>query len=183
MWKLNFSEITAKLNPMAQKYKYVLLIFLVGIIMLCLGSPRDAPKQYDNNTNIENTTSTFDLSSFEDSLEKQLSSINGAGEVSLLLSIEGTEETVYASNIRESTSSDSNNIYEKDLSVLSDSSYGEEPVKVKSISPTFRGAVVLCEGAADVSVKYSITEAVSAACGLSMDKISVLQMDTTQEDK
>lgn len=151
--------------------------------MLCLGSPRDAPKQDDNNTNIENTTSTFDLSSFEDSLEKQLSSINGAGEVSLLLSIEGTEETVYASNIRESTSSDSNNIYEKDLSVLSDSSYGEEPVKVKSISPTFRGAVVLCEGAADVSVKYSITEAVSAACGLSMDKISVLQMDTTQEDK
>ncbi|HIV61778.1 MAG TPA: hypothetical protein H9746_02880 [Candidatus Butyricicoccus avistercoris] len=183
MWKLNFSELTSKLQPMAQKYKYVLLIFLVGIIMLCLGSPRDAPKQDDNNTNIENTTSTFDLSSFEDSLEKQLSSINGAGEVSLLLSIEGTEETVYASNIRESTSSDSNNIYEKDLSVLSDSSYGEEPVKVKSISPTFRGAVVLCEGAADVSVKYSITEAVSAACGLSMDKISVLQMDTTQEDK
>lgn len=183
MWKLNFSELTSKLQPMAQKYKYVLLIFLVGIIMLCLGSPRDAPKQDDNNTNIENTTSTFDLSSFEDSLEKQLSSINGAGEVSLLLSIEGTEETVYASNIRESTSGDSNNIYEKDLSVLSDSSYGEEPVKVKSISPTFRGAVVLCEGAADVSVKYSITEAVSAVCGLSMDKISVLQMDTTQEDK
>ena len=181
MWKLNFSELTAKIQPMAQKYKYVLLIFLVGIIMLCLGSPRDAPKQENNKS--ENTTTTFDLSAFESSLEKQLSSISGAGQVSLLLSIEGTEETVYASNIRESTSGENNNIYEKDLSVLSDSNYGEEPVKVKSISPTFRGAVVLCEGAADISVKYSITEAVSAACGLSMDKISVLQMDTTQEDK
>ena len=177
MWKLNFSEITAKLNPMAQKYKYVLLIFLVGIIMLCLGSPRDAPES-NSQTNNSNTTSTFDLTSFEDSLEKQLSSINGAGKVSLLLSIEGTEETVYASNIRESSSGESNNIYEKDLSVLSDSGYGEQPVKVKSISPTFRGAVVLCEGAADINVKYSITQAVSAACGLSMNKISVLEMGT-----
>lgn len=183
MWKPNFSELKIKLQPMAQKYKYVLLIFLVGIIMLCLGSPRDAPNKDDYKSNDENITSTFNLSDFEDSLEKQLSSISGAGQVSLLLSIEGTEETVYASNIRESTSGESNNVYEKDLSVLSDSSYGEEPVKIKSISPTFRGAVVLCEGAANVSVKYSITEAVSAACGLSMDKISVLQMDTTQEDK
>ena len=62
MWKLNFSEITAKLNPMAQKYKYVLLIFLVGIIMLCLGSPRDAPNKNNNQSNNENTTTTFDLS-------------------------------------------------------------------------------------------------------------------------
>lgn len=182
MWKLNFSEFTAKLQPIIQKYKYVLLIFLVGIIMLCLGSPRDAPIQDDKSNNDNNITSTFDLDSFESSLEKQLSSIKGAGQVSLLLSIEGTEETVYASNIRESTSGDSNNIYEQDLSVLSNSNYGEEPVKVKSISPTFRGAVVLCEGASDISVKYSITQAVSAACGLSMDKISVLQMNTTQEE-
>lgn len=181
MWKVDFSKLVYKVQPMAQKYKYALIILLVGILMLCLGSPRDAPE--DKQPQEDNQISTFNLNEFESSLEKQLSSIDGAGQVSLLLSIEDTEETVYASNTRKSTSGEANNTYENDLSVISDGSYGEQPIKIKSISPTFRGAVVLCEGADDNNVKFSITEAVSAACGLSMDKISVLKMNSYSKEE
>lgn len=179
MLKTNLFEIVEKTKPIYQKYKYALLIFLIGIIMLFIGSPRDAPKAQDTKINID---TSFNIKEFQENLEKQLSSIKGAGKVSLLLTIEDTEEAVYASNIRESSSGESNNIYEKDISILSDNSYGEKPIRIKSISPTFRGAVILCEGAKDYNVKLNITEAVSAACGLSMDKISVLEMDKEEEN-
>ena len=59
---------------------------------------------------------------------------------------------------------------------MSDSSYGETPVLLKNNYPTFRGAVILCDGADSDAVRLQITQAVAALCGISSDHISISKM-------
>ena len=182
MYQQKVREWTQKWLPRLQKYRYVWLILLAGLIMLCMGSPRDAPEQAAS-ADLQTDTSAFDLSAFQDSLQQQLSRIEGAGQVELLLSMEDTETVVYASNTRTSESGENSSSYEDNISIVSDGSYGEQPVRVKSICPTFRGAVVLCEGGGSTEVRWAVTQAVSAACGLRTDKITVLKMQSASERK
>ena len=55
---------------------------------------------------------------------------------------------------------------ESDVAVISSSGYGETPVTVKNVLPTFRGAIVLCDGAEDAAVRLAVTQAVETVCGL-----------------
>ena len=102
--------------------------------------------------------------------------IEGVGRVELMLSLDQTEEAVYAVNTRQTAGGGDSRSYESDLTVVSDGSYGETPVTVKNLLPTFRGAVVLCDGADDAGVRLAVTQAVGTVCGLGADKITVLKM-------
>ena len=52
----------------------------------------------------------------------------------------------------------------------------DAPVVVQTIYPTFRGAVVVAEGADAGSVKLDLVNAVSSLTGLGADKITVIKM-------
>ena len=93
-----------------------------------------------------------------------------------MLSLDETGEAVYASNVREAENGGESGSYESTLSTVSDGSYGEQPVRIKETCPTFRGAVVLCDGAGQSGVRLAVTDAVGAVCGLGADRISVIQM-------
>ena len=82
---------------------------------------------------------------------------------------------LHAVNTRQTSGSDSRS-RESDVSVVSNGSCGETPVTVKRVLPVFRGAVVLCDGADDASVRLSVTQAVSTVCGIGADKVTVLKM-------
>ena len=93
-----------------------------------------------------------------------------------MLSLKESEEAVYAVNVRRTQNSETAQSYESNLTVLSDGSYGETPVTVKRMLPTFRGAVVLCDGADDAAVRLAVTQAVGTVCGIGSDKVTVLKM-------
>ena len=120
--------------------------------------------------------SAFDLAAFEQALCDKLAAVDGVGRVELMLSLEESGEAVYAVNTRQTTGMDSSQSYESDLTILSDGSYGEKPVTVKNLLPTFRGAVVLCDGADNAQVRLAVTQAVSTVCGIGSDKVTVLKM-------
>lgn len=162
--------------PRIARYKYALIILLVGILLLYAGGgARDKPEQSE--PRMEGTEQAFALDSFEMRLEKKLSQIAGIGRVTLMLSLEESGQSVYASNIRQTDNEQQNGSYESTLSTVSDGSYGEQPVRIKETCPTFRGAVVLCDGAQDSRVRLAVTEAIRAVCGLRTDRISVIQME------
>ena len=121
-------------------------------------------------------TAGFDLAVFEQDLNEKLAAIEGVGRVELMLSLDQTEEAVYAVNTRQTRNGDAGQSYESDLTVVSDGSYGEKPVTVKSLLPTFRGAVVLCDGADNAQVRLAVTQAVGTVCGIGSDKVTVLKM-------
>lgn len=169
-----------KFVPLLKKYRPVLIVLLAGILLLASGGWfKDAGQKNAGQTHsAEPASGTFDLAAFRVDLTDQLSSIEGVGRVSLMLSLEETEEAVYAVNVRQSQNSGSGQSYESNLTVLSDGSYGENPVTVKSLLPTFRGAVVLCDGADNAKVRLAVTQAVSTVCGMGADKVTVLKMAT-----
>ena len=121
---------------------------------------------------------SFDLNDFQQELQARLAAISGAGRVELMLSLDQTEESVYAVNTRQTSGSDSRS-RESDVQTWSGTgSCGETPVTVKRVLPVFRGAVVLCDGADDASVRLSVTQAVSTVCGIGADKVTVLKMQS-----
>lgn len=182
MWKVKIREWMTNAGPLVQKYRYALIILLAGVFILYVGAPRDEPAA-ETKAQTAAQTSDFDLDSFEQDLQQKLTLIEGAGPVELMLTMEDTEEIVYASDTRQSASGEDSASFESSLSVLSDGNYGERPVRIKSVCPTFRGAVVLCGGADDTAVRWAITQAVAAACGLRTDKITVLKMQSDLEGK
>lgn len=158
------------------RYKYFLLVILVGVLLLTSGMQ---PTSNTQEQAAEQADHGFDLQAFQQSVADSLSQIDGAGRVTVLLSLETGEESVYAADVSKSsqtTDNNSNESYESTTSILSDGSYGEAPILIKNKYPTFRGAVILCEGADDDAVRLQIVHAVSALCGISSDCISVSKL-------
>lgn len=161
------------------RYKYFLAVIAVGVLLLVsAGLPASEPEK-ETETQAE---TAFNLQTFQQSVADSLAQIEGAGRVEVLLSLEAGEESVYASDVNQSSqstggSSDSTSeTYQSTMSILSDGSYGETPVLIKSKYPTFRGAVILCEGADSDTVRLQIVQAVSALCGISSDHISISKL-------
>ena len=101
--------------------------------------------------------------------------ISGAGQVSVLLTQAAGEETIYQTDENSSIQENGNSIQRQ--TVLVSGTGREEIGLVKKVkAPTYLGAVVVCQGADNASVRLAIVEAVRSATGLSSDRISVLKM-------
>ena len=169
--------IAEKILPVLIKYRALLVVLLAGVLLVSAGWPgsgRHDPVQETAPAAADEEG--FSLSAFEENLNQKLAAIEGVGRVGLMLSLDQTEEAVYAVNTRRTDSEAGGQSYESDLTVVSDGSYGETPVTVKNLLPTFRGAVVLCDGADNAEVRLAVTQAVTTVCGIGADKVTVLKM-------
>lgn len=173
-WKAWLGAAQQKVVPLAVKYRAVLIVLLAGVLLLASGGRGAKEEAVVSDVSAE--PSAFDLAAFEQALCDKLAAVDGVGRVELMLSLEESGEAVYAVNTRQTTGMDSSQSYESDLTILSDGSYGEKPVTVKNLLPTFRGAVVLCDGADNAQVRLAVTQAVSTVCGIGSDKVTVLKM-------
>lgn len=171
MKKEELREAAVRFRTALTKYRYAVAVLLAGALLLCVGGRgHDTPKAAEQDTQV------FVLADFERSVEARLARIDGVGQLELMLTLEASEEAVYASNTRESAGGGQGGSREQSITVVSDSGYGQRPVTVKEIFPTFRGAVVLCEGADNIHVRCAVVEAVSTLCGIGSDKVAVLKM-------
>lgn len=165
-------QYLARARALLAKYRYVAVVLAAGVLLLTLGG---GGKEEKTAAAVQQGPG-FDLESFERAAAQQLSRIEGVGRLELMLTLDSTAESVYASDTRESTSGEQSGSREKSITVVSGSGYEQKPVTVKELYPAFRGAVVLCEGADDIHVRAALVEAVSTLCGIGTDKVAVLKM-------
>lgn len=115
--------------------------------------------------------------SLEQRLSETVSQIDGAGKVSVFLTLESSFETVYASNAKlDEQSSDSTSVQkttEKQLATTSAGGSGEAPVIVKQLSPKIKGVLIVCEGGEDSTVSKNIKSAASVALNIPTSRIYV----------
>ena len=174
MWKITgISDLAQKLKT----YRPALLVLGLGVflLMLPMGGERTAPTQ---NAGEESLAEDIWLRSVQEELSDTLSRIEGAGRLTLMLSVESGIERELARD-SESERQDGQSSSRRETVILSSSGGGEEVVVLRSDYPVFRGAVVVCEGGDRASVRLAITEAVTALTGLSSDKISVIKGNGT----
>jgi stage III sporulation protein AG len=161
-----------RLQEIIGKNKYVILVLILGVTLLLLPTGGDS----DESEKTEYAeTEYFSLEKTEERLEAILSKIEGAGEVSVLLTVKSDGERLLAQDMDIQETGDESS--RENSSVVFEKKDGDSlSVVTQYIYPEYIGAVVVAQGADSSKVKLSITEAVMASTGLSSDKIKVLKM-------
>lgn len=169
-------EISKKLRELFSKLgknKYVVLLLILGAVLLLI-----PPK---NKEEVEETAESppgFSVSEAEKHLEDILSSLDGAGNVKVMLSVkdEGRRIVARDSEISENGGDERSSEKNEKTVIISSGSSKEDAVTLGYVYPEFRGALVAAEGAGSSQIRLDIVESVSAVTGLSSDSIKVIKM-------
>lgn len=151
-----------KLNliPMLKKYRYALIVLAAGLILLMLPTgSKEKP--------IAETVVLQEQKSIAQELEDILSQIQGAGRVAVMLTPASGQETVYQTDR-------SGENY--DTVTVTDDSRNENGLICQINPPVYMGAIIVCQGGDNPSVRLAVVEAVAKVTGLGADRISVLKM-------
>lgn len=154
------------------KYKFVALVALAGIALLLWPSgDSGAPAEPASPQQVSAVQAEL-----QEEMEDILGRIQGVGEVRVLLTVDadGQRQLAEDSELSYSGSTAAPEDYSRSSqTVLVDDGSAEAPVVTRTVYPTYRGALVVCQGGDRADVKLAVTEAVAALTGLSADRITV----------
>ena len=157
------------------KEKRPIILAAGGVLLMCvilLSSFFDAGKNEIKDT--KSDTETYEENGYVSELERKLtdiiSSIEGAGRVKVMITLENSEENVYAVDINES----------KNEYVLIKTSSDEGGLLLKIIQPKIRGVAIVCDGGEISKVKMRILDAACSAMGISSSKVSISKMENQE---
>ena len=150
-------------------YRWALLVVAVGALLMALptGSGRSAGEGAAEVS--AGTAADFDLEGFEKRLAEALSRVDGAGETRVVLTLDGGARSVLARDSQ--TESDGRG--SSTVVTVGRGSGNQSVVPVQTLTPSCRGALVVCPGGDDPQVRLAVMEAVSAVTGLGSNHISV----------
>lgn len=155
-----------------ERYKWAVLVILAGVVALLWpsgGTKETSPAQSTA------VAALGDPEALQEEMEEILSHISGVGEVRLLLTVETDGERQLAGNTETSYSGSASapEDFSRSWEAVMARSGEEEPVVTTTRYPTYRGALVVCQGGDQAAVRLAVTEAVTALTGLPADRVSV----------
>ena len=156
-----------RINALFGKYKYPILVVLVGLGLMLLPSEQEPSEPVEPPRAVER--------SLEEKLEALLGRIEGAGQVSVLLTEKEGSQTLYQTD-SQTDADESGSRRTDDTVLIEDENRTESGLVRQTLGPVYRGAVILCQGADDPTVKLAVVEAVRCVTGLGADQISVQKM-------
>jgi stage III sporulation protein AG len=159
-----------KIKELITKYRYALLVLLIGLLLMFFPN-----KEKNASTKVEHKQQTSTITeTIEKRLATILSHVSGAGDVEVIITISEGEEIVYQTDDNNSNTNDS--VSSNISTVLVTDSERNQTGLIRQINPEiYQGAIILCTGADDPVVRYSIVDAVSKVTGLGANRISVLK--------
>lgn len=167
---MDINAIGAKIKEFLKKYRFVVLILVIGILLMVLPTEK---KEDQTPLTQPAQTSAFDDPTQQ--LEQILAKVQGAGKVQLLLTKGSGERTVYQTDEDRDTT-DQGSAVRVETVIVTDADRAQSGLIQQILAPEYRGAIVVCQGADNAAVRLAIIEAVADATGLGTDRISVLKM-------
>lgn len=169
-------KLTAPLAALG-KYKYVLLAAAVGVVLLLW--PGSRAETADAAPDPLPSAGRGELQKTEAAMEEILGEIRGVGRVDVMLTLHSGSELVLAEEgtLRYSGDSRSPDSYERSSQPITGSG---GVVVTQEMYPRYRGALVVCDGGGNDSVRLQVISAVSALTGLGADRIVVVQWGTAE---
>ena len=168
------TEKTKGARKIWDRYKYAALVALIGAGLLLWpgigGQEAPSPKRG------EEDRSGGDVRQIQQEMEEILGAMSGVGQVKVMLTVDSDGERQLAQDTQLSYSGDTaapEDYSRKSETVLVDASGGDEAVVVRTTYPTYRGALVVCQGGGDPEVRLLVTRAVCALTGLGADRVTV----------
>lgn len=154
-----------------KKDKKALFTVLLGLTGMLLVLVSEIPGFSDDSVRTASTDESIFYQNLEESTEKLISKIDGAGKVSVMLTYDSTEEKVWAKDTQEKNSDGNTDTDEKHIII--DAEDGETGLAVKVIYPKVRGVAVVCTGGDDPTVKSEIKALLSALFDIGSNRISI----------
>lgn len=155
-----------------ERYKWAVLVILAGVVALLWPSGGTKETSTAQSTAV---AALGDPEALQEEMEEILSHISGVGEVRLLLTVETDGERQLAGNTETSYSGSASapEDFSRSWEAVMAQDGGQTPVVTTTRYPTYRGALVVCQGGDQAAVRLAVTEAVTALTGLPADRVSV----------
>ena len=166
---MDWMSVTGKIQALAGRYKYVLLILLAGIMLMSLPEAREEPIKPD--APLPETGSR----SKSEELEEILTQIDGVGKVRVMLTEAAGSETIYQTDEDRNQSSDAEDLRVETV-IISGSDRTEKGLVRTIVPPVYLGAIIVCQGGDSPVVRLSVIQAVSNVTGIGTDRITVVKM-------
>lgn len=165
---MDVNSTVKKMLDFIKKYKYAVVVLIIGICLM--GIP-----QKKEGTEVQILPEKEDTSDISVRLEQILSGIQGAGKVKVFVTVSEGEQVLYQTDTDIALQGESKT--ERSTTILiTDAERNESGLEKQRIGPKYQGAIIVCQGADQSSIKLAITDAVSKVTGLKTDKICVLKM-------
>ena len=161
-------ELKERILGWVRKYKYVLLVILLGVFLMLLPEGNHATGETIQ------PEETQAITSIDTELEQILSQIQGVGKVKVMITEVAGAQTVYQTDTDTTTSGDT--ISTRVETVVIGSSASQAGLIATVTPPVYLGVLVVCQGGDQPNVKLAIVQAVAAVTGVGTDHISVLKM-------
>lgn len=168
-------EKTKGVRKIWDQYKYAALVALIGAGLLlwpALGDRETASRTKA----AQAAQSGWDLGTIQTEMEEILGAMDGVGQVKVMLTVDSDGERQLAQDTQLSYSGDTaapEDYSRKSETVRVDGAQGDETVVVRRTWPTYRGALVVCQGGGSAEVRLAVTGAVAALTGLPTDRVTV----------
>lgn len=153
------------------RYKYAALVILAGAALLLWPGGRAAQTA-------ESEPEPAAAQTLQADLERLLSSMTGVGQARVLLTLDSDGERRLAQDTELSYSGETaapQDYKRRSETVLVGGGSDEEAVVVRTLYPTYRGALVVCQGGGNPEVRLAVTQAVAALTGLPTDRVTVAE--------
>ena len=153
------------------RYKYAVLVALIGAGLLLWPSGGSGP-----GGGFSVGQEKPEPPDLQAQLEDILSTVSGVGQVRVLLTVESDGERQLAQDTELAYSGPTaspEDYSRRSETVLVKGGSGSETVIVRRTYPTYRGALVVCQGGDRAEVRLAVTEAVTALTGLTADRVTV----------
>lgn len=154
---------TVKTNKKVQ-YLVVAILVLIAVITLIFSY---LPK--NNAEKVDDSISLY-VSSLEKRLSDTLSKVDGAGNVSVVITVESGMETVLATKTTEKQTSSG---VEKETSPII---INGKPVVIKEKYPKVIGVLIVAQGAKNISVMQKLQQATVSLLDINLNQIEILSM-------
>lgn len=177
MEHLNFSikNISHKLKA-DKKSTIVIIIGIIGIILLVLSELIPSDSKAEKDESISDTV-TISYTEYEKEIENRLetiiSKIDGAGSVSVMVTLDCTVESVYAQ--QEKQTDGNSKSYENEYVIIKNND-GENGILLKTTQPQIRGVAVVCTGGNSAIVCRNVTNTIMAVLGISAARVNISAM-------
>ena len=109
-------------------------------------------------------------------LEALLKTVDGVGKVKVYVTVERLQANVYAVNTEQTSEPDRAERNEK--YVLTETGNDTQGLVLYTVTPQIRGVAVSCEGGGSGVVRQEVTKLISAALGISANRIWETKMQT-----
>lgn len=171
---------------LSEKFKkIVIFVGILGIALIFFSGFLKPNKTKSTKQNSQSNSTREYVFQLENSLKDMVSSIKGAGNTRVLVTLENSEETVYATEEKKNKEATEDKTdgqlskkresddCEKKYITVKDADGTERALSVTQIQPTVKGVVVVCDGGDIPEVQQRISEAIKTALNITSKRVYV----------